>query len=521
MTVSASSIERFLRRPLNDFRWMKDISEKEIDKALEDLKPRFKVPMRRHQKIGFLLAIAQPGVYYQYEMGLGKTGLSLEVIVYLYQHGLLKKALVLVPMNELIDGWIEEIQKWGIKIPYLGLKGSSDDKWYDLERFKEGIILVSYPALVHMVCTRKTTRGKTKMVVDQDAVVEFAKGVGGVWFDEITKCKNKTSLTFMVCDIMSRIVPYTYGLAGRVFGRDPVDAWAQFYLIDQGSTFGYSFNFFKEVFFIKKKSYWGGPFNFDFKFNKERDEDFNRMMGNSSLRFSAEECIDMPEFTYIRKYVTLPLTTLHYYKEALAEIRRSRGNFTEIKHAFIRMRQISSGYVGLVDEDSGDRAKLEFPENPKLDMLMELIDQMPDNRKCVVGIDFNWSGHKISQELTKAKIKHGFLYAGTKDWDKMKYSFDHDPKFRVLIVQSKKGSYGLNLQSANYLFYYESPVPVLDRLQSEARIKRQGQKNKVFIYDLLCKGTADEAVLAFHKEGRELYKTLVVDPEEVLRRCSA
>jgi non-specific serine/threonine protein kinase len=123
----------------------------------------------------------------------------------------------------------------------------------------------------------------------------------------------------------------------------------------------------------------------------------------------------------------------------------------------------------------------------------------------------------ISKALHKAKIHHGWLYAGTKDWASMKDRFDNQPDFRCLIVQSKKGGFGLNLQRANYLLMYESPVPVLDRVQFEARVNRQGQKLPVFIYDLVCRNTADESILAFHKHGKNLFQALVVNPDEALR----
>lgn len=517
MTTPQAQIDWFLNRPLPDHRWVKDISDKEIDEALEELRPVFKVPMRRHQKIGFLLGLANPRLYFQYEMGLGKTGLSLELIAYLYRHGKLKKALVFVPMNELVDGWIEEIEKWGIDLPYTALRGSTEQRWETYEQVKEGLVLVSYPAMVHMTCVKVKKGRKTYMEPHPNRVQALCKGVDGAWFDEITKTKNHQSLTFRVANAISRHTSYSYGLAGRVFGRDPEAAWAQFYIIDRGDTFSRSIGFFRDVFFLKKKTFFGGPYSYEYTFDHRRDEDFSRHLAARSLRFAAEECdIDLPDSTNVTHKVDLPASSTKYYREALEEIRKAHGKLREVQHAFIRMRQISSGFLGFVDDDTGERAQIEFPKNPKLDLLMDLIDQMPDGRKCIIGVEFTWSGMAVSKALHKAKIRHGWLYGGTKDWPTMKGKFDNDPDFRCLIVQSKKGAYGLNLQSASYIFYYESPVSVLDRLQSEARAKRQGQKHHVFIYDLVCRNTADESILAFHRQGRNLFDALVKNPDEAL-----
>lgn len=513
MTTTQSDIEWFLNRHLPDHRWMKDITDAEIDDALNDLQPDFRVPMRRHQKIGFLLGLANPRLYFQYEMGLGKTGLSLEIMSYLYRHGKLNKALVFVPMNELVDGWIDEIKKWKIDIPYTALRGSTEQRWDTYEQVTEGVVLLSYPAMVHMTCVKEKRNRKAYMTPHPNRVKALCKGVQGAWFDEITKTKNHQSLTFRVANAVSRYVRYSYGLAGRVFGRDPEAAWAQFYIVDRGDTFGRQIGLFRDVFFVKTK----GRFRDEYNFNHKRDEDFNRFLAARSLRFAAEECdIDLPDATAITHKVDLPGSTAKYYQEAKNQILQSRGNMREVQNAFIRMRQISSGFLGFIDDSTGERAQIEFPSNPKLDLLMDLIDQMPDGRKCIIGVEFTWSGMAVSKALHKEKIKHGWLYGGTKDWATMKRKFDNDPEFRCLIVQSKKGAYGLNLQSANYIFYYESPVSVLDRLQSEARAKRQGQKHHVFIYDLVCRATADESILAFHRQGRNLFDALVKNPDEAL-----
>jgi SNF2 family DNA or RNA helicase len=90
-------------------------------------------------------------------------------------------------------------------------------------------------------------------------------------------------------------------------------------------------------------------------------------------------------------------------------------------------------------------------------------------------------------------------------------------KAQVAIINHKVGGFSLDgLQVANYLFVYESPVSCIDREQMERRILRQGQKHRVFQYDLLMHGTMDERILHAHKEGADLFKQLVADPEKIL-----
>lgn len=516
MPVSSSSILRYLARPYQDYRWLKALDDKEIDSILQPLNPNFNISLRRHQKIGFLLGIAHFGWYFQYDMGTGKSLVSLEIINYLYRLKQITKVVILVPTNELILNWADEIQKWNFKIPFIELEGASDSKWEEYSKISDGIVLLSYPGLVHMVTCKGVLNNKNKLSLDQDAIIRFCTGIDCVVFDESTRLGNKDTLSFRVCNQIATRTKFKYALAGKLFGRDPSIAWSQFYLIDKGETLGFSFNFFREVFFNKYKSYFGGPYSYEYKFNKKRADDFNRICANVSLRFSAAECLDLPRVIYTRKLFSLPTATMLFYQTATQSLKASRGNFREVKNTFLRMRQISSGFIGLVDDENDERTQIEFPSNPKLDLLLELIEEMPEDSKFIICVEFTRSGAMISEALRKIKINHGWLYSQTKDWESMKNKFDNEDNFKGLIVQSKKGGLGLNLQRANFCMFYESPISVLDRQQFEARINRQGQEKTIFIYDLICKGTADESILNFHSEGRSLFKVLMTNPDEVL-----
>jgi len=193
-----------------------------------------------------------------------------------------------------------------------------------------------------------------------------------------------------------------------------------------------------------------------------------------------------------------------------------RGNFREVQNAFLRMRQISSGFVGFIDDDSDERAQVEFAINPKLELLIDIVREVPEDRKCVIFYEFNVSGKKISDALTKEKLRHGWLWGGTKDWTTIKDAFNTNPKYRFLVANWKKASMGLNLQVGSYMVFFESPVGVIPRAESEGRIHRTGQQHRCFIYDLVVKDSVDELILGFHKSGRSLWDALVDNPQKTL-----
>ncbi len=83
-----------------------------------------------------------------------------------------------------------------------------------------------------------------------------------------------------------------------------------------------------------------------------------------------------------------------------------------------------------------------------------------------------------------------------------------EPDCRILVANSVSGGTGLNLQIANYVIFYESPVSPIHRLQAEWRCYRAGQTKAVFIYDLVVAESVDEKILEFIKEGKNLLSTL-------------
>jgi SNF2 family DNA or RNA helicase len=294
-------------------------------------------------------------------------------------------------------------------------------------------------------------------------------------------------------------------LTGTPFGRDPTALWSQMFLIDDGWCLGESLGLFRAAFFTAKKNFWGGN---DYTFRKSRAQLLNKFIAHRSIRYEADEST-LPRLVPIIKEVSLPGDARAYYDKAKATIIASHGNFNEMKNAFVRMRQISSGFVGYHDDESGDRAQFEFADNPKLDLLVSLLHEIRPDRKVLVFHDFVHSGKVIARELTDEGISHVRLNSKDKDPAAVLERFKTDPDCRVFVLGTA-GAYGLNLQVAQYGIFYESPVSVILRKQMVRRFERQGSEHKtVFLYDLVVRSTVDSLILAYHRQGADLFKAII------------
>lgn len=340
---------------------------------------------------------------------------------------------------------------------------------------------------------------------------------GGYLVHNSTKATGD-SLTFDLIAKLRKVAKVRYALAGRPFGRDPIMLWAQHYLIDDGETLGTTRGMFREVFYNATKNRFGGPFSMDYSFKQSMRPVLADMIQHRSITYGENECVDIPKVQPITELLPLPQEAEAYWDRLLKDLIAARGDFRMSKNIFLRMRQISSGFLGFHNDETGEKAEIEFAQNPKLDRLLELVDEVPEGHGAVIFYEFTHSGRRIVRELEERGYDPVWLWSGTKDPDAEFERFENS-KQPVCVLNNRVGAYSLDgLQKiANYDIEYEAPVSVIDWEQARKRLARQGQLRRVFQYSLLVAGTADEKIRAFHREGQELFQALLRDPERALR----
>lgn len=447
------------------------------------------------------------------------TKLLLDLFMYRRSRGEAKRALVLVPNFTNIQSWVDEIQVHQPSLVGIGLEGSAKQRKELLEA--EGDVwIINYQGLQALV----TTTVNRRRVVDEEALEYTADLFDMVAMDEIHKCKNPESLTFEICDVLCQAADYRYGLTGTPFGRNPMDLWAQFFLIDRGESLSHHPQIFKETFFDQKVNNLGFM---DWEFNKKKKRLLNRMIQHRSIRYRDSECMDLPKQTFIPVRVGMGKDAMKFMREMLEEIQQKAmagDDMDDRKNAenvFMKMRTLASGFVRIyeLDEDGKKTKHYEdiiFKDQPKLDALVDLIGSLPDGEKIVIFHEFIATGHMIEEALKKAKVKYLTLNAQTKDKKAFLHDFREKKSITAAVVNSKSGSTGLNLQTANHMAFFESPVSPIERQQAEKRTHRGGQKKPCFYYDLITINSVDERIQEFIKEGKDLMTQIVEQKSSML-----
>lgn len=520
-----AAIKEFLAAPRDSHVWVKDLSDDKLDRELARIGfncARPKKPLDKHQKACLLLGVAHAAFSFWLDMGTGKTRLSLELMRYLMQEGEVRHALVLVPSEQAVYGWEKQIAEWRIDIPYVALGNSpSADKWEQIDELPvPGFIICTYPGLVWLLSKRKPKKSKGKevkkngrtvmRVTRQRSLVDrLCKNLDAIIADESTKLGNHGSLQYMAVRALRKQVGWYYNLAGRPFGRDPELVWTQQWLVDFGESLGETLELFRQSFYTEKRGHFGG---FKYKFREDMRPKLADHMGHRSISYDESECGSKIPVKVVVEEVRLPEDIESYYRKATEAVWRARGNRNAMKNVFLRMRQLSSGFVGFKDDETGERAQIVFPVNPKLERLVDLVEAVPLDRKFVIFHEFIYSGTLLADKLKQLGIGYGRLRGGAKDTQQTLNRFDDDKKMRGLLVPTRLGAMALNLQVANYQFDFENPVSVIDKEQMDKRLPRKGQTRTVYRYELVCKGTVDQKILDFHATGENLFNVLLRDP---------
>jgi SNF2 family DNA or RNA helicase len=519
-------VREFVDRPRNDYEWMKSMPSRVLSDELEAIgigrDPDY--PWKKHQKVSLLIGAALERTALWLDMGLGKSRVALRLVRYFRERGELTGCLIGAISEAAVVAWEDELAKWEPDMPVVVLrKGlSSEAKWRLLEGFQGGVILGSYGGIRAMVTDIKPKpKGKKSgQFINESKARRLAKLIQCCVADESTELANQDSRLSQVFYRFSKC-RFFYELAGVPTGRDPTVLWRQMYLLDKGETLGDTLGLFRAAFFEEKDNYWGGK---EYTFDKTKDARLRQILRHRSITYDEAECTDLPQVVAKVEHIQLPQEAKGYYRRFLRELKASRGGIVERNGIFVRMRQLTSGYIGVTEEAvddegrvAGEKVDFDLAYNPKIDRLIELVATVPKGRKFVIWHEYTHTGDTIAARLREAKVKFQRLDGRTtKDARAIQTRFDRDEGCVGLLINHWVGAFSLNLQRANYEFIVEAPVSYIRDRQMRKRLPRTGQTRTVFRYDLVCPGTVDERILQFHAEGRDMFKALIRDPMDVI-----
>lgn len=510
MRISHAAVDAYLARRLDSFQWIKKLPRQDFVAELDSLrvKPRFKTDPWLHQLACFYLGICYPRFMYLLDMGAGKSKILMDLATQRIRERKVERALLTVPRVINIDSWGDDIAKHSDLEPVLCDIPSIEQKWELLLQGKGDVTIIDYQGLF-LALSKKKKKGKG-LELDYDKVEKLQRRFQFIGIDEIHKLKNESTQWWRCVNELSTTASFVYGSTGTLFTKRAEDIFPQFKVVDQGETFGESDGLFKAAFFKQTVTGWAVEWELD----RAMLPELHTMLQHRSIRYNEREFSDVPKERYIEVKVGMSDDQREQYLLALEGLVNAGGSLKEVDGSWLKMRNIASGFLSWKDESG--KHEVRFPKAPKLLALERILDEAGDN-KVVVSVEYTGAGSLITDMLREKGIGHVWLYGGTKDHSAVRRKFLEDPATQVLVMNSESGGTGLDgLQKVSkYLVLYECPK---SRKQTIKRLVRAGQKERVYVYDLVTKGSVDVTILEDAIEGIDSHERVVDSPRSAARK---
>jgi len=461
---------------------------------------KFKTLPFAHQIDSLLYAIYNPRCGLLLDCGLGKTKVAIDLVNYLKI-----KTLVLCPPS-LVNNWVEEIKTHSslpLKILALNDKSAKLKKGKLAGPIDADIMLVGY---------------ETAALYYEEIFKNFDYEM--IVADEIHKAKNPKSKRTKAALALSQKAHRRIGMSGTMVLGKPTDLYSQLKFLSPQilNQDYYSFCMSYVVY---------SPYNKHIPVGVKQLDVLNAKVKKHTLRYKKEDCLDLPVRHVIDKVVDLSPEQWAMYKDIVsdkdlyidegviskefkmvtfAKLGQLTGGFLYVSTKNLKLCHGCHNVVNCVDNGIKPYTKMcsveqisppsnvrRFKVNPKLDLTMELLDEIlvdPEN-KVIIWAQALEELKMLEETLTAAKIS--YVRVADDPVNDIR-PFNEDPSVQVMISNISKGV-GFTANAANYTIYYSLSYSLEAWQQSVDRNYRIGQKRPVTVYRLLARGTVDHRVV--------------------------
>lgn len=452
------------------------------------------------------------------EQGLGKTKVGIDTYKYKKYAGKVDKCLVIAPIAVLGEqGWEKEIKSYGLNgssIDVINLCELKKEQKIDILNGVYGeydFYLINYEAINAIKTELLAWCNEKTMVI----------------LDESSKIKTWSAKRTRLCIEIGKRVIHKNILTGTPITQGAKDIFPQFMFLDNGDSFGSSYDKFIDRYFVKS----------GYKIFPRHGalEKIKTIIHKKGIRMTKKECISLPEKLYQLRQVEMDEVQTDYYNKILRnEIIRLEGlehvKANNILTTILRLQQITSGFLspqipeemkvlmGIDPEIEPKSIWDDISKNPKLQELEDVLGQIDLKEDQVI----IWSRFRFDiRTIKKFLMSKGIDCATYYGEQLMQENELHEKRFingtaRVMISNPASGGMGKNWQNANYMIYYCNDYSLQNRLQSEDRFYRMGQNKTCTVIDITARKSIDGMVHQVLRDKKSIADILTNDAKRVL-----
>ena len=418
-----------------------------------------------------------------FEMGCGKTLTTIAVAGALYNMGKIDRVLVVAPTS-VCSVWPHDLNQfaafpWEARV-LLGDKKKRLKALNELENWPFKALRI---AVINYESTHREGIFEALAAYKPDLIV----------CDESQRIKNPSAAQSKALHKLGDAAPFRMILSGTPVQNNAVDLYSQYRFLDP-AVYGANFYAFKNRYCIM-----GGYGQHQIVGYRNMDELVEKEH-SVAYRVTKEECLDLPQQTFINRYVQFTDAEQAIYeqlrKSSFLELETGENvTATTILTMYLRLMQLTGGFL---TADESTRPKQ--VNTAKLDALADIVDDyvVDAGKKLVIFARFRAEIAAIENLLRLRKIQYGSIYGDVpmEERGKIVEDFQTNPDTKVFVAQIQTAGLGITLHAASTAVFYSYDYNYANYAQALARIHRIGQRFPVTYIHLVVDGSIDEKILA-------------------------
>ena len=300
------------------------------------------------------------------EQGTGKTASAIWAADFLLNQGKINRVLVICPLSIMDSAWREDLFTFAPHRSVDIAHGASKKRKAIIEQGAD-FVIINYDGVE--IVSEEIAKGGFDLIV----------------VDEATHYKNSQSKRWKTLNKLVGDDTWLWMMTGTPAAQSPLDAYGLAKLIDASAVPRF-FGSFRDMVMRKITQFrWiVKPEATDLVFN----------VLQPAIRFTKEECLDLPDMTYVKRKVELTRQQQKYYDLLKKKLTMKIGD-DEVSavNAAVIMNKLLQISAGAVYTDEGDT--LEFDIKHRYKVLREVIDE--SSQKVLIFVPFK---HTIAVSYT-------------------------------------------------------------------------------------------------------------------------
>jgi len=414
------------------------------------------------------------------EQGTGKTASAIWAADYLMTQKQIRRVLVVCPLSIMDSAWRADLFSFAMH--------RSVDIAYGNKKKRADII----------------NNGAEFVIINYDGV-EIVKdeiangGFDCIIVDEATHYKNAQTKRWKTLNKLLTEDTWLWMMTGTPAAQSPLDAYGLAKLVNPLSVPRFFGSFRDQVMWKVTQFKW---------MPKETAQATVHSCLQPAIRFTKEECLDLPDMVYVKRKVEMTKQQIKYYEELRKKMvmQVEDESITAVNAAIVlnKLLQISSGAVYTDDSET-----LEFDISNRYKVLKEAIDE--SSQKVLVFVPFRHTIDLLANKLTADGITCGIIRGDVSANKRTEIfdSFQTTPNPQVLIIQPQAAAHGVTLTAANTVVWWGPTSSLETYAQANARVHRSGQKHKCTVIQLY--GSAAEQRIYRLLDNRIDVHTKIID----------